>query len=1390
MTPGSASLAETAEQPRIVAPGGRPFRVAGVAASVLGLDALAGFLHALPSDTDFCVVVVLDVPAEWEGQASVDTLRALSALPIELVSESRPFEAGRVLLVPTDSVGTLTSTTLNVRPVARTRRRRVAVDLLFRNLAWVFGDQAIGVLLAGEGNDGAAGLAHIRHVGGLTLAQAPFEAGCDEMPRHAIVAGAVDIVLPAAELPASMQRFASAAPGILLPSAVRSDGGRNDGANGDGARDASRAPATAYPLPGYREILRTVTQRTGRDFSHYRTAAVLRRIQRRARLHGVSDLDSYARVLDTVSEEAAALAHDIQSTGTGFFRDPAAYGVLESTTLRGLTNMLRAAPDMTLRAWCVGCSTGEETYSLAIALADAAGADASDRLRIFASDGDPASIATARAATYPLSVAADLGRSRLRRFLQEQGDKYQVEKVVRERVVFAIHDVFRDPPFSGLQLIVCRTLLSDLKEAARGALLQSFHRSLVPEGYLFVGPDGVGEMGEAWFRPVDGTHGLYRARVNVPGQRSPTLALVNARVNSLESVADTSEGARKFVYAEVHRRAIERYSPPSVVVTADYEVVHKSAGAGRYLREAEADAEAEAEAGPRHLLTMVSASLRRELIQALTRVIATGQPAQSRRVALGDDAPGLVVRVTVRPFRDDQSRQDLLLVVFHEVADAAPAASSGAVVSLKRGDGIAALEAEIARLQERLADESRRARRSNERLLMSNEALEAANDELRMSTAALVAGKDNLHAINEELTTVNVALREAAEETSDIHDDLQNLIRSSDLSAVRVDRSLAVQWFTPHARRIMDVALSDRGRPLVQMSHRLQYPELVADVARTVASTSRIEREVRSTDGSWFLTRVVPYRTFNNQVDGAVIIFVDITKRRLVEARVSAAQARMRLVAETTQDYAFIAMNEAGIITSWNVGAERIFGFTAAEMHGKPYGSIFTRDEQELQIPERELSQASRTGHSSDDRWRYRKDGSRFYCSGVLYPLTGQGVPGFAKISRDLTLQHREQTAREQALQRTLASNEMKDVFFAMMSHELRHPLNLIQLNMELLGRGPDVMGVSAAGRAVDAVKRAVRDQARIIDELLDIARISTGKLKITCTPVDFAALVARCISAVSADASSKGILISVSGINAPLVLSADRTRLEQAVGNLLANAIKFTPRGGHVFVTLVDDGHEARLDIADTGIGIASESVDSIFTLLSQLDPQHATRTTSGLGVGLALSRHFVEAHGGRLQVRSDGPGKGATFTIRLRLSEDPVALEAAATHALQRLQGVRIVLAEDSRDALEALSLLLEDEGAKVLGATTGQAALDLLQNDDIDVLIADIRMPGMDGTELIRRLRKAPRNAGIPAIAMTGLGAHGSAEPGTLEGFDTWLCKPVSVDRVVAAVLEHLQ
>jgi two-component system CheB/CheR fusion protein len=1380
MTPGSASLAETAEQPLNVAPGGRRYRVAGVAASVLGLDALAGFLHAFPSDTDFCVVVVLDVPAEWKGQANVDTLRALSALPIELVSESRQLEAGRVLLVPTDSVGTLTTTTLTIRPVARTRRRRVAVDLLFRNLAWVFGDQAIGVLLAGEGNDGTAGLAHIRHVGGLALAQAPFEAGCDEMPRHAIGAGAVDIVLPAAELPASMQRFALAAPGILLPPAVRGGAGRNDGAD----RDDAREPATAYPLPGYREILRTVTQRTGRNFSHYRTAAVLRRIQRRARLHGVTDLASYARVLVTVSEEAAALAHDIQSAGTGFFRDPAAYAMLESTTLRGLTTMLRAAPDMTLRAWCVGCSTGEETYSLAIALADAAGTDAADRLRIFASDGDPASIATARAATYPLSVAADLGRLRLRRFLQEQGDKYQVKKVVRERVVFAVHDIFRDPPFSGLHLIVCRTLLSELKEAARDALLRSFHRSLVPEGYLFVGPDGVGKTGEAWFRPVDGSHGLYRARVNVPGQRSPTLALVNARANSLDAVADTTDGGRKVVYADVHRRAIERYSPPSVVVTAEYQVVHKSAGAGRFLREADA------EAGPRHLLAMVSASLRRELIQALTRVMATGQAAQSRRVALGEDSPGVVIRVTVRPFHDDQSRQDLLLVVFHEVADAAPAASSGAVVSVKRADGVAALEAEIAQLQERLADESRRARRSNERLLMSNEALEAANDELRMSTAALVAGKDKLDAINEELTTVNVALRQAAEETSDTHDDLQNLIRSSDLSAVRVDRSLAVQWFTPHARRIMDVALSDRGRPLVQLSHRLQYPELVADVARTVASTSRIEREVRSTDGSWFLTRVVPYRTFNNQVDGAVIIFVDITDRHLVEARVSAAQARMRLVAETTQEYAFIAMNEAGIITSWNVGAERIFGFTAAEMRGKPYGAIFTRDEQELGIPQRELSQASQTGHSSDDRWRYRKDGSRFYCSGVLYPLTGHGVPGFAMISRDLTTKHREQTAREQALQRTLASNELKDVFFAMMSHELRHPLNLIQLNMELLGRGPDVMGVPAAGRAVDAVKRAVRDQARIIDELLDIARISTGKLKITCTSVDFAALVARCISAVSADASSKGILISVSGINAPLVLSADRTRLEQAVGNLLANAIKFTPRGGHVFVTLVDDGNEARLDIADTGIGIASESVDSIFTLLSQLDPEHATRTTSGLGVGLALSRHFVEAHGGRLQVRSDGPGKGATFTIRLRLSEDPAALEAAASHALQRLQGVRIVLAEDSRDALEALSLLLEDEGAKVLGATTGLAALDLLQNDDIDVLIADIRMPGMDGTELIRRLRKAPRNAGIPAIAMTGLGAHGSAEPGTLEGFDTWLCKPVSVDRVVAAVLEHLQ
>ena len=541
--------------------------------------------------------------------------------------------------------------------------------------------------------------------------------------------------------------------------------------------------------------------------------------------------------------------------------------------------------------------------------------------------------------------------------------------------------------------------------------------------------------------------------------------------------------------------------------------------------------------------------------------------------------------------------------------------------------------------------------------------------------------------------------------------------------------------------------------------------------------------------------RLLPYRTQEDRIEGAVMTFFDITLRRRAEEHARASEARMQMVADSANDYAIITLDKEGRVTSWNKGAEALFGYTAEEMQGKPTDRLFVPEDVARGVPKDELRRAREDGRAEDERWHVRKDGTRFFCSGVTTPLRDSEFYGYAKIARDVTARVRQADEREQALTRETAersdaenANALKDEFLSVMSHELRHPLNMIHINVELLSRMPELRQSPAFMRAASIIRNSVMTQAKIIDDLMDMSRVRTGKLSLTMAPVALDAIVRGIVDVARSDPAAHDIALSFEGSMAGAPVLADVVRIEQVVMNLLSNALKFTTPGGHVDVRLTREEGFARIDVSDDGQGIAPAFLPRVFDMYGQ-SASVTTRSRGGLGIGLALVREIVTLHGGRVEAFSEGIGKGARFSVWLPVLDRAAALPGEQGDADDSLAGLRILLVDDQEDMLQVFKALLETTGAQVFDATSAAQGLDILAREDVDLLISDISMPDVDGYEFLRRVHALPKYARLPAIAITSMRRDSDIANARAAGFSAHLGKPVSVDRLNAIIRDLL-
>ena len=1362
---------------RKLTPSTLSFPVVGIGASAGGLEALIRFFEQMPADAGMAFVVILHLSPTHESNAAA-ILQRSTQMPVMQVTQPVPVEADHVYVIPPGVDLTMNDGHLQATPSERIKGQHLAVDVFFRTMAEVHKERAVCIVMSGTGSDGAVGLTRVKEHGGIAMAQSPEDAAHDGMPRAAIATGMVDIVLPAAEMGEHLVQHWLNAQRIRMPY----DGHAELVQEPDTGEAAKRAEKALQEIMG---LLRTYTRH---DFRHYKRATVLRRIERRLQVNRLADLPAYRNFLHDHPEEATPLLQDMLISVTNFFRDPEAFEALEQDALPGLIESKQ--PGEQVRAWVAGCATGEEAYSLSILLREQIDKQAKPLdIQIFATDIDGRAIATARRGLYAQGIAEDISPSRLQQFFVPEQDQYRVATTVREPVLFALHNLLRDPPFSRLDIICCRNLLIYLDRAAQAHVLEMFRIALRPGGYLFLGTsesiDAVGSL----FTAVDKKNRIYRANPELPsGRHMPLIsdAPFKPGAPSPMEALRSPKRAERLSFAELHQRALEHFSPPSVLINGEYEVLHLSSGVGRFLERAGGEPS-------NNLLNNVRPDLRLELRTALFKAAQTSGSVETRLVQRRDDGRQVFLNITVRPLQqgdgEDKDAPRLTLVVFDEVEDSVRpegAETADAARELLIGQ----MEDQIRQLKLHLQETIEGAETSTEELKASNEELQAINEELRSATEELETSKEELQSMNEELVTVNFELKMKVEERGHINDDLQNLITSSEIATVFVSRGMHIKRYTPHASKLFNLIPSDLGRSLFDITSRLNYPELAEDTAAAFKDLRITERHVASVDGRHFMARILPYRTAEDKIEGAILNFFDITELRAAEEKVRAGEERLRMVAATTRDFAIITCDEQGQITTWNAGAQRIFGYSEEEMIGRPLAVIFTAEDQANGVPEREMRRAVELGRAEDERWHQRKDGSRFFCSGVTTPMEPAAGGGFAKIARDMTGTKQHELAQEHRLFKekkaslsAQAANELKDKFLAVMSHELKQPLNLIQMNAELLMHMPATAEVPAVRRLGETIKRAVASQTRIINDLLDLSRIRTGKLRLNRVPVDLGELVQTTAQAAVNDVAGKKLTLDAS-CEAGVLCNGDRIRMEQIVWNLLSNAVKFTPDGGRITVRVAADENFGKLIVADTGCGIAPEFLPHVFGMFNQASSD-VTPPNGGLGIGLALVHELTRAHGGRVEVHSPGLGMGAEFSVWLPRVGAAVEAVVEKAPAEVSLRGWRVLAVDDYADALAPFAEVLRLEGAIVDITPSAKKGLELLESNAYDLLVSDLGMPEMDGYQFIAEVRRRPETRELRSIAMSGFGRRADARRALEAGFNAHLPKPASIDELKAAI-----
>jgi two-component system CheB/CheR fusion protein len=1330
-------------------------------------------VEALPAGTGMAFILVQHLDPTHESMM-VDLLAGHTAMTVRQATDGMPIERDHFYVIPPGAYLAVGNGALHLsQPLAR-HGARLPIDFLLHSLATDYRERAICVILSGTGADGSLGLKAVKEQGGLVIAQNPSEAAYDGMPRSAIMTGAVDLVLPVANIPAALVRYALTR-----------------------ARNGSVAPDKAQDwLPQIIDLLRT---KTAHDFALYKAGTLQRRIGRRMAMAAIEtdDTERYLEVLKNDPKELDLLAKDLLIHVTSFFRDPEVFDLLAEKIV---PDLIRShSTDEPLRVWIAGCSTGEETYSLAMLFREQITAAKRDiKLQVFASDIDADAIASAREGLYPETIEAEVSPARLARFFSKEEHGYRVSTELRAAVIFAVQDVLADPPFSRLDLISCRNLLIYLQPEAQEKVVSLFDFALRQGGVLLLGSAETVDTDDGRFEAISKPARLYRHT----GRGRP--ALRGYPVSADDGVRAPTRPAQRWApprqtaLADLCRRLVmETYAPAAVLINRKHECLYSLGPTDRYLRVAPGH--------PTHdLLAMARPSMRARLRSAIQQASRENARIVVAGGRINHDGNPVSFSIAVQPVLNES--EELLLICFlddpkHELQQDRPSTSADVtqVAELEQQLEATRLELEGAVRNLEIANEEQKA--INEEALSVNEEYQSTNEELLTS-------KEELQSLNEELTALNSQLQETLERQRTTSNDLQNVLYSTDVATLFLDIDLNIRFFTPATRSLFNVIPSDIGRPLADLNSLAADSLLPAD-ARTVLQTlAPLEREIEAQSGAWYARRVLPYRTQDNGVEGVVVTFVDITERRHAADALEAAKrqaevanlGKSRFLAAASHDLrqplqtlSLIRGVLAKRITEGkNEEALKLVARldeTAAGMSGLLDALL------DINQIEAGTLRAERVDFPIDDLLDRLRDEFTYYAQaqGLALHVVGCGLSV-----------HSDPRLLEQMI-RNLLSNALKYTRQGKLLVGCRRHKGLLSIEVWDTGIGIPAEELDAIFEEYHQLDNAARERSRglglglsIVQRLGNLldhrvhVRSRPGTGSVFAIEVALAASETVLEVELRRPGTSDEMAEEVDHTGTILIVEDDPDvrELLELILNDEGYHTAAAPDGTAALELVTTGAIRPDLILADYNLPNGLNGLQLTAKVQERLDRAIPVVILTG-DISTGTLRDIASQ--GCVQVNKPMRATELMQVIQRLLAQPQSAarLHAPPAPLVEAASGSRpptIFIVDDDRQIREALRSLLEEDGRAVEDFATAESFLKAFRPGSEGCLLIDAYLPGMSGVELLQQLSGESRR--LPAIMITGQSDVPMAVQAMKAGAIDFVEKPVDRGELLASIERALE
>ncbi|MGA2407207.1 MAG: chemotaxis protein CheB [Bacteroidales bacterium] len=887
------------------------FPIVGIGASAGGLEALEQFLSNVPENSGLAYVVIQHLDPTQKGMLP-ELLQRISKMKVIQVKDRMTIKPNCVYVIPPNKSMSILRGVLHLFEPMESRGLRLPIDFFFRSLADDLQELAVGIILSGMGSDGSVGLRAIKEKNGIVMVQDPGTAKYDSMPHNAIESVLVDIIAPSTELPARLMDYLKHVPVVTADLDIE-------------IKDKSSLEKIIILLRTY----------TGNDFSLYKKNTVYRRIERRMGIHKIDKIASYVHFLQENPKEVDILFKELMIGVTSFFRDTIVWKILKESVFPNI--LTEHKNGSILRAWIPGCSTGEEAYSLAIVFKEALekmNPHSDISLQIFATDLDNAAIEIARKGVFPVNIVADVSPERLNRFFTITDEGYRVNTEIREMVVFALHNIIMHPPFTKIDILSCRNLLIYMDAELQKKLLKLFFYSINPEGIMVLGSAETPGKQSHLFTPVDTKCKIYKRSITsqIPELFDFPSSFSRTKPVYVEKQIPVSPTVNIQTLAD--QLILQYFSPAGVLVNENGDIIYISGHTGKYLEPAVGKANM-------NIFAMLREGLHNEFPPAFRKAITKKEPVILRNLKIGTNGKTQTLNIKIQWIDQPELLKSMVMVIFSDLEEI-PDIKTLSKTRKKISDKIRQSELEIELLisREEIQNTLEEMQTSQEELKSTNEELQSTNEELQSTNEELTTSKEEMQSLNEELQTVNAELQSKLDDYSRLNNDMKNLLNSTDIATLFLDKELNIRRFTIQATKIFKLIKSDIGRPFTDLVTDLIYPGLEADSIEVLRTLVFMQKQIPAKDGRWFSIRIMPYRTSDDRIDGLVITFINLSDLKQVEVKLHETEQMNSLLLNSSSDV-IIKLSTDWKIEEFNSEAEKFFGKKRGDALNQDYFQMF-----------------------------------------------------------------------------------------------------------------------------------------------------------------------------------------------------------------------------------------------------------------------------------------------------------------------------------------------------------------------------------------------------------------------------------------------------------------